>query len=130
MPVSDPAEVSLAEAAVSVSHSLHQLSRIRRAEAPRSKKLVNADKYSYIPGIISVDWSGPVEPLLKKLAAVPNYHLRVIGNKPSIPVIVTINATNVKIADLLRDIDFQVSNQADVRVYTRAHQIELRYRNV
>ncbi len=130
IPKADPAETTLAEAAVAVTESLHELAELRRAATPAGKKIVNAETYGHIPGIISVDWSGPVEPLLRKVATVPHFTFRVIGNKPAIPVLVSITKVNAPVSEILRDIDYQIGNQANVRVYADAHVIELRYSKV
>ena len=78
----------------------------------------------------SVDWTGPAEPILRKIAASANYKLRVIGKKPPIPVLVTIKAKNTYISDIIRDISYQADNKAKIAVYNKNHTIELRYRAI
>lgn len=126
-PAVDPAEVTLAEAAVSVSHSLNELAAIRRAETPAGKLLADPQNMMFLPvDSLMLDWSGPIEPLLQKVSASINYRLRVIGRHPAIPIIVTLKK-NAKVAELLRDIDYQAGEQGSVRVYPSQRTIELRY---
>lgn len=120
----DPATSKLAEAATSISHSLVKLSEIEQAQLPPQKmNLPNLD----MPELISVDWSGPVEPLLQKMAKASGYKLRVLGTHPAIPVLVTITAYNTPMADVLRDAAFQCMSKADVVAYPNKRVIELRY---
>lgn len=123
---SDPAEVTLAEAAVSVSHSLQNLDEIKRANTKPSKRLVSMRRYR-MPGRVSVDWSGPIEPILRRIVHGQGYRLRVIGVKPAIPVMVTLSDRDTPVTDVIRDIDFQAGSKASVRVFTKTHVVELRY---
>ncbi len=123
---SDPAEVTLAEAAVSVSQSLKNMDEITRANTPKSKRLVKVSPYR-MPGRLSIDWSGPIEKILLRIARSQDYKLRVLGIEPAIPVIVTLNDRDTAVTSILRDIDFQAGERARVRVYNNSHTIELRY---
>ncbi|MFT3742023.1 MAG: type IVB secretion system lipoprotein DotD [Gammaproteobacteria bacterium] len=124
------ARISLSESAASVSNSLNRLSAIEKAIHPEAKIPPAPNPYAIGLGIpASVDWTGPIEPLVAKLAAAGNYKYRVIGNRPSIPVIVQIYDNNMPIADILRDIDYQADKKADVQIYPSRRTIELRYRN-
>ena len=65
----DPAMTQLAEAATSVSQSLNTLAAIQKARTPAyQKRLPNPATYG-MTDIVSLDWSGPVEPLLKIINA-------------------------------------------------------------
>lgn len=79
--------------------------------------------------LASVDWSGPVEPLLQKLACASCYRLKVLGRRPAIPAIVTITEENKPIADILRNVSYQVETKAEIVVYPCRKIIELRYLN-
>ena len=122
----DAATVSLAQAAVSVSQTLGELGEATRADTPDEKRLVNASRY-LLPGTASIDWNGPVEPLLTKVIKGSGYRLRVIGSEPAIPVLVSLNVKNSRLTDVLRDLDFQIGKKADIRVVSGKHTVELRY---
>ncbi|MCL5261667.1 MAG: DotD/TraH family lipoprotein, partial [Gammaproteobacteria bacterium] len=77
--------------------------------------------------IASIDWSGPVGPLVKKIATASNYKLRVLGTPPAIPILVSISAKDTPLADILRDATFQCGNKANIVVYPASRTIELRY---
>jgi defect in organelle trafficking protein DotD len=125
---SSHAQIKLAEAANSVSRSLNELARVEREAKPPAKgaKLLDPNSLG-IHQAATVDWSGPVEPLLKQIAAAIHYRLRVLGNAPAVPVMITLNAKRAPVANLLRDIDFQTGHKGRIVVYSRSKVVELRY---
>lgn len=124
----DDAEIKLAEAAVSVSKSLDCLAEIEKASHPclRLPPPMDASRFG-LACPASVDWVGPVEPLIKRIADATCYRVRVLGREPAIPVIVSINAKNIPFADILRNISLQIHKKACIVVYPNSRVIELRY---
>lgn len=124
----DEAEVKIAEAADSVSESLKELSEIERAVHPGVHLSIppNPAKIG-MAGTASVDWIGPVEPLVEKIARASHYQLRVLGPKPPIPALVQVSKQNATLLDLIRDVTFQVQKKADIVIYPNKRVIELRY---
>ncbi len=124
---SDDASIKLAEAAGSVSRSLIELARIEKAMKPVNKKnLVSVTNYN-LQVRASVDWSGPIEELTKRLAKASYYRVRVLGKKPPIPVLVSLTVHDETVASILRNIDYQAGRKADLRIYPKTKTIELRY---
>jgi defect-in-organelle-trafficking protein DotD len=78
-------------------------------------------------GPTSIDWSGPVEPLVRQIARVSDYRLRVLGTPPAIPVIVTIYERHAKLGDVLRDVAYQCNKRASIIIFPESRVIELRY---
>lgn len=125
---SDDASVSLAEAARSVSQSLNELKAIEKASNPPPKALPYPTAAGLLDKIVaSVDWSGPIEPLLKRIAKLAGYRLVIMGHTPSIPVLVTISAQNTPLSDIVRNIDLQSGQRANIAVYPGVRTLELRY---
>lgn len=121
-------EASLAEASYSISHSLVDLAQTAQAARPRAQLAPPPSPNSYGMGIAtSIDWSGPVEPLLRQMAKSADYRLRTLGTAPAIPVIVTIYAKNELLGDLLRDVGYQCGRRASVVIFPESRVIELRY---
>lgn len=121
-------EVSLAEASYSVSRSMVDLAETAQAAHPMPALAPPPSPLTYgMAGLTSIDWSGPIEPLLKQMAIASNYRLRVLGTEPAIPVLVTVNSKNVMLGDVLRDVGYQGGRRATVVVYPEARVIELRY---
>lgn len=124
----DDAEIKLAEAAVSVSRSLDSLAEIEKAAHPclRMPPPIDAPRYG-LGCLASVDWVGPVEPLVRRIGEATHYCVRVIGREPPIPVIVSINSKNIPFADILRNISLQIHKKACIVLYPNSRTIELRY---
>lgn len=122
------AEVKLADASQSISQSLRELAAIERTvhPAPKMANPANPDMIG-MAQVISVDWNGPIGPLVKKIAEICKYKVRVLGRPPAIPIIVSITAKNTLLADVLRDANFQCNGRANIAVYAYNRVIELRY---
>lgn len=119
---------SLAEASYSVSRSLVDLAETAQAAHPLPNLAPPPAPASYdMGGLASIDWSGPVEPLIRQIAKASNYRVRVLGTAPAIPVLVTIYTKNAMLGDILRDIGYQCGRRASVVVFPGSRVIELRY---
>lgn len=124
----DNPDASLAEASYSVSRAISSLSETAQAAHPLPQLDPPPNPASYgMAGLTSVDWSGPVEPLVRQIAKVTGYRVRVLGTQPAIPVIVTVYDKNMMVADILRDVGFQCGRRAAVVVFPESRVIELRY---
>lgn len=124
----DKPESSLAEASYAVSRSVSDLAETAQAAHPLPNIAPPPNPASYgMGGITTLDWSGPVEPLLKQIAIAANYRLRILGTPPAIPVLVTVYQRNMMLGDILRDVGYQCGRRAAVVVYPESNVIELRY---
>jgi defect-in-organelle-trafficking protein DotD len=126
----DPAEEKLAEAADSVSKSLQSLAENQQALYPKPKQYREPDPSDYgMSNLTSMNWSGPIEPLVTQIAKATGYKLRVSGVSPAIPILVSINAKDIPLGQILRDAGYQCGDRADIVVFTRSKVIELLYAN-
>lgn len=75
-----------------------------------------------------IEWTGPIEPLLEKICSMTNYNLKIMGNAPSIPIIVSITQEKAIIADILKNACLQAANRASVVVFPASKVVELRYK--
>jgi defect-in-organelle-trafficking protein DotD len=124
----DNTGASLAEASYSVSRAISSLSETAQAAHPLPQLDPPPNPASYgMGGLTSVDWSGPVEPLIRQIAKSANYRVRVLGTAPAIPVLVTVYDKNMMLADILRDVGYQCGRRASVVVFPDSRVIELRY---
>lgn len=123
------AQEQIAEAATTVGQSLQELSAVQMTVHPPQKLPKPFDPNTIHMGrMASVTWDGPVLPLLKKIAAATDYHVTVIGKSPAIPPLVSLDMKNKPIADILRNVMYQVVMKATIAVYPSTHTIELRYK--
>ncbi len=119
---------SLAEASYAVSRSVVDLAETAQAAHPLPKVAPPPSPASYgMGGLTSIDWSGPVEPLVQQIAQAANYRVRVLGTAPAIPVIVTVYTQNTMLGDILRDVGYQCGRRASIVVFPGSRVIELRY---
>jgi defect in organelle trafficking protein DotD len=122
------AETQLADAADSVSKSLQELAEIERATHPQARLPSPVEPEMIgMAQLASIDWSGPVGPLVKKIADASKYKLHILGTAPAIPILVSIAAKDTPLSDILRDISFQCGSKASIVVYPASKIIELRY---
>lgn len=128
-PLFDPSGTKIAEASVSVSSSLQTLEGIRKAENPDYAKNLPSPRTYGMNYLASIDWTGPIGPLVERIAEAAGYNVRVLGSPPEIPIIVQLSERNTPLSVILRDADYQAGTKADIVVYASRHVIELRYRN-
>lgn len=129
-PEGDNATVKLAETAQSINTSLIELAKIQATATPekRDPTLGIPDSFA-LQNYISIDWSGPVETIVRQIAKATNYHTRIIGKRPAIPVLVAVNKNNTPIVDILRNVAYQTYPRATIHVSSKNRVIELRYAN-
>ena len=125
---SDDATIKLAEAAISVSDSMHEMARIEKYIMPPNKDNVLTIPNAYnLQARASVDWSGPIEELTARIAKSAHFRLRILGKSPALPVLISMSAKDKSLAEILRDIDYQAGKKAYIHVYPNSQVVELRY---
>lgn len=128
---SDDATIKLAEAAVSVSDSMLEMARIEKVILPPNKDNTLTIPNAYnMQARASVDWSGPIEELTARIAKAAHFKLRVLGQVPAVPVLISLSLKDVSLAELLRDIDYQAGKKANIHVYPNSQVVELRYAKI
>lgn len=128
---SDDATIKLAEAAVSVSHSMHEMARIEKVVTPPHKDNTLTIPNTYnLQARASVDWSGPIEELTARIAKTAHYRIRVLGKPPAIPILISLTVKDQNLAEILRNIDYQAGQKAFIHVYPSNQVVELRYAKI
>jgi len=127
----DDASAKLAEAATSVSQSLAELAAVDKANmAPQAAKLYPHVAEMQIPGSSSIDWNGPIQPLLKQIAKAAGYRLVVSGNVPAIPIIILIRAEERGNAEIVQDAALQAADRATIKTSYPLRTIYLTYHGI
>lgn len=133
-PVNNPADdatIKLAEAAVSVSDSMLEMTRVEKVITPPAADNVLTIPSAYnLQARASIDWSGPIEELTQRIAKAAHYKLRILGEMPSLPILISLSVKDESLAELLRDIDYQAGKKADIHVYPNSQVVELRYAKI
>jgi defect-in-organelle-trafficking protein DotD len=121
-------EQQLIETAQSIERSLATLAMTQENNNPpliNTAPLITPE--GGMGGTADIDWTGPIEPLLHKLAEMTDYNVKVLGNEPSIPIIISITQNKAVIADILKNAGLQAGKRANVMVFPANKIIELRY---
>lgn len=128
---SDDATIKLAEAADSVSHSMMSMAKTEKVLTPTHKdNTLTIPNSEGLQTHASVDWSGPIAELTHRIAKSGHYHLRILGQEPAIPILVSVRLQDRSLGEILRNIDYQAGNKAFIHVYPKHKVIELRYANL
>ncbi len=123
----DPVGLRIAAAVDKASAALQTLASVEQARNPGS----SIQQVPYAPQelrrSVSVEWVGPIEPIMRRLADRAGYDMQVNGDLPPAPVVVTVNARQKSVIDVLRDLGLQAGQRADVVVDPEHHIVELNY---
>jgi len=95
--------------------------------APNAAKLYPKVAQVNVPGVSSIDWNGPLEPLMRQMAKATGYRLRIVGASPIPPIIVTVHAEQATNAEIIRNAALQAGNRAKITTNSNAKILELRY---
>ena len=123
----DSTSLRLADAADRAASALELLAAVEQTRTPSAGVAALDDVPEQLRRSISVTWVGPVEPIAEKLADRAGYSFSTLGDRPPIPVIVTVEAVNKPLIDILRDIGLQVGNRADLIVDAQRQVVEVSY---
>lgn len=117
----------LADAAQRTADAVEQLASIENARTPELHTPIVADAPPELRLLVTVEWTGPWESLIKVMAERVGYSMNVIGKKPPVPIIVTVDAQQEPYVDVMRDIGLQASSRADLVLDSQRKVVEVRY---
>lgn len=129
-PSNSEIEKQLLDVAYSVERSLALLAMSQEEKSPsvlNTTPLITPE--GGMGGTADIDWTGPIEPLLHKLASMTNYKVKSFGSAPAIPIIVSITQNKSVIADILKNASLQAGNKAHIMVFPANKVIEIRYKS-
>ncbi|MGH1378539.1 MAG: DotD/TraH family lipoprotein [Alphaproteobacteria bacterium] len=127
--VASPDTVSsmLASSADRASVALETLAAVEKARTPASAMSPIGDVPTELRRTITVNWVGPIEPIAKTLADRAGYGFLVLGGEPAIQPVVSIDAENTRVVDVLRDIGLQLGMRGDIKVDAQTRMVEIYY---
>ena len=117
----------LAEAAQRTATAVESLASIEQARTPELYTPVVTNAPPELRLMVTVQWSGPWENLLKAMAQRVNYEFRVIGKAPIVPIVVTVDAQQQPFVDVMRSVGLQAAGRADLVLDSQNKVIEARY---
>ena len=123
----DPISLRLASAVDRASAALQTLASVEQARNPG----VSIQTVPYAPQelrrTVSVNWVGPIEPIARSLADRAGYALQINGDVPPVPLVVSLQAKQKSVVEVLRDIGLQAGQRADIAVDPERKLVELNY---
>ena len=127
--VAEPDRVSLmlAEAADKASNALETLAAVEAAQAPAVAVQPIHNAPQELRRAMTINWIGPADQVLKQIAARASYTFITVGDAPPLPLVVSIDAENKPVIELLRDVGLQLGLRADVKVDSVRKMVELHY---
>ncbi len=117
----------LAEAAQRTANALENLASVEQARTPQLETPVVTDAPEELRLLLTVQWTGPWENLLKVMAERVHYQFRTIGKAPPNPIVVTIDAKQQPFVDVLRSVGLQAAGRADLVLDSQNKVVEVRY---
>lgn len=123
----DTVTAMLADAADRASNALQTLASIESTRTPATNVGPVGNAPPELRRSITVNWIGPVEPIATTLAQRAGYEFLTIGTPPPVPVVVSIDAENRPVIDILRDIGLQLGVRGDVKVDSQSRVVEIHY---
>ncbi|MGB4057539.1 MAG: DotD/TraH family lipoprotein [Alphaproteobacteria bacterium] len=127
--VAEPDSVSamLADAADRAAHSLETLASVEYSRGPGVAVGPVGDAPAELRRAVTLNWVGPVEPITKMLADRAGYNFLVVGNPPPVSVVVSIDANNRPVIEVLRNVGLQLGMRGDIKVDGTGRVVELHY---
>ena len=129
---STPADVQsqLTQAANSVQASLQELAAIEKLQAQNNVSLPLSNiNDPALNQMIAIQWYGPIEGLLAKVAGSTGYQFQVFGTPPSLPVLVNIDTTAAPASaiNIIRNADLQAGLKVEILIFPSEKIMSLRY---
>jgi defect-in-organelle-trafficking protein DotD len=123
----DKASMLLAQAADRASTALETLAAVEQTRTPAATVTPIPNAPEELMRAMTINWVGPVEPVVKKLADHSGYRFTSLGAISPVPLVVTVNVENTPIIDILRSVGLQLGLRADLKVDAEAQIIEINY---
>jgi len=124
----DPVSLRLAAAADKASTALQTLASIDQVRNPGiGIESVRDNVPQELRRTISIRWSGPIDPIVVKLADRAGFKVIFNGNRPAVPIIVSIIAKEKSVIEVLRDVGLQAGKRANIIVDSENKVVELDY---
>ena len=124
-------DLQLSQAAERASEANSTLAQTERTKIAPQESALDGDDISALPPELqrptTVSWTGPAADLVGELARNIGYDYAVVGNAPSIDIMVSVNAVDEPAIKVFEDIGYQIAQFADVFVDPNGKRLEFRY---
>ena len=117
-------EVALQKSLDETSHELTRIGAIEPMRAVAAKPPIVAGE---LDRVVSLQWNGPLDGAVKRLAETIRYRTAISGNAPKGDVNVTVDPAPRRVYDILQALGDEVGAAATVRVDQQHQLIEVIY---
>ena len=114
-PGPDPALIALQHSAAAIEKDLRNLILIEKRGYKTGLRAV-LPKNGPIAKRIDLDWNGPLEPVIRRVAVEAGLQFAVMGEPPAVPVTVKLHHTNAPVYLILDNAAWQATPKAEVLV--------------
>jgi defect-in-organelle-trafficking protein DotD len=122
----EDASYQIADATKAATNALAKLAKVQTSQHPDYYKTPQKVVKSNVKGTISLNYIGPIEPLLKKIAKHAKLKFKKMGKSTGTPIIVSVKYENSTLADAIENIAYQAQNHAVVEI-TKSGAVQIRY---
>jgi defect-in-organelle-trafficking protein DotD len=123
----DPISLRLASAVDRSSAALQTLAAVEQARTPKANLSLPPSVPQELRRTMTINWNGPISGIARILADRAGYSFTVYGSEPPVPLVVTVNAYQRPVVEILRDIGLQSGGRAHVVVDTDTKSVDLNY---
>ena len=118
----------IADAAVRAEMALARLARIQAARSPIVWEPAPERVPRELLREVTVDWTGPLRELAKRLAELSGYEFRETGSPAVQPVMVDVHSVNRPLIAVLREVGLQGGTRVKLLVDARRRVVEVIHR--
>ena len=126
----DLVSVRIAQATEKASRALDTIAGIEQQRTPVAPMEDYASAPPQLTQLVTLKWAGPLDQVIKTLAAHAGMQVRVKGSTPPVPLVVTVDAYQQPLIELLHDLGLQAGKRADLTVDAPSGVIEIHYASV
>lgn len=126
-PAPDPALLAIQAATQDIQQSWNRLARQQQSDNPPYRPLPEPAANSELSLQVDLDWVGPIETLARYLGGKVGYEVRIVGGRPTSPVIVNLNVEGWRVYDVLITAGLQGGTQAGIVLKPNKRIIEVVY---
>lgn len=126
----DLVTLRLADAADRATQSLEKLAAIEAERTPVDIEPITDRAPAQLRRSVTVEWAGPVEPLLLQLSDRAGYDFVITGSNPAVPLVVEVKSFRKPVIEVLRDVGLQLGQRASLNVDANSQTVEVVYANL
>lgn len=122
-------ERDLSESAALASHATAEYAQLQAKIHPPNIIMhpeINLHQHG-MDRLVDLNWTGPVDTLVKKVAELANYRYKAVGQTPAIPIFVTLHRENAPLTDLITAAQNAAKNRAEITIDVATRTIILRH---